>query len=384
MYKKIVYLHIFAFLTGFITNLVHPITPMYIRSLNISDYMFGIFFAVMNLGIFLAAPFWGNLGDNKKRSIIIAIGFLGYGISQFLFGTFSNQYHISIVRFTAGIFTAAFQVSTLAYLLDEEIPNKKTHVSVYLALIVLGASFGYLVGGNLGSIIEAKQIFYLQALSSLVMVVLSLFLKETKKEEIVSNRSAFRSFKTLKELDGKLIFLFIVIIIANISIVNFSKYIDLYINDLNYSTKTIGNINFVSGFITVGVTLIVVPRLLNKFKSIKVSIVALLLSGLFSVIVFLVPVENFLYFMYSTFMIYVAFKTIYEPAMINHINDQKGSTGMLMGLRQSALALGAVIGPIIAGIIYNKIDRYLFVILSSLLVLASFLLMFYQRKSDVK
>lgn len=384
MNKKIGYLHILAFLTGFITNLVHPITPMYIRSLNISDYMFGIFFAAMNLGVFISAPFWGNLGDHKRRSVINAIGFLGYGVFQILFGTSSNQYHIAIIRFMGGIFIAAFQVSTLAYLLDEDIPNKKTHLSIYLALIILGASFGYLVGGNLGNIIETKKIFFIQAFGSGLVAIYSLFLKETKKAATPIKRGGLSSFKALKELDGKLSFLFVVIIIANIAIINFSKYIDLYINDLNYSSSTIGNVNFISGFITVAVTLLIIPKLLNKFNSIKIGIIALFFAGLFSVIGFLVPVKYFLYFIYTTFMIYIGFKTIYEPAMINHINEQKGSTGMLMGLRQSALALGAVIGPILAGVIYNKISSYLFVILSGLLILASILLNFYQRKSGLK
>ncbi len=384
MSKRVLYIHFIAFLTGLITNMVHPITPTYIRSLQIDDYMFGIFFATVNLGIFLAAPFWGNLGDNKKRSVIIAIGFLGYGISQLLFGTFTSAYQIAIVRFTGGVFTAAFQVSTIAHLLDEELVNKKTHVSIYLALVVLGASFGYLIGGSLGEIIALKKIFYIQAIGSGLMVILSLFLKDNKKEIKDSKRSAFGSFKALKELDSKLIFLFIVIMIANISIINFSKYIDLYINDLNYTSGVVGQINFVSGFVTIFVTLLIVPRLINKYESLKIGIISLIFAGFFSVIVFLVPKNQFLYFMYTTFMIYIAFKTIYEPAMINHINDQKGTTGMLMGLRQSALALGAVIGPILAGLVYGKINHYLFVILSILLVVAGILLIYYQRMSEKK
>lgn len=382
MSKKILYLHFFAFLTGIVTNLVHPVTPLYIRSLGISNYMFGVFFAVMNLGIFIFAPFWGNLGDTHKRSYLIGLGFLGYGISQLLFGTFYNEYNIMLVRFTAGVFTAAFQVSTLAYLLDEQTENKKTHVSIYLALVVLGASFGYFIGGRLGEVIILEHIFFIQAASSLIMVILSLFLKETKEKETKERTTIFSSLKNIKNLDKSFIFLLIIIVIANIGIVNFSKYIDLYINDLNFSPKTIGNINFISGIITILVTLFIVPLLLRRYESIKVSIVSLLFAGIFSLFVFIMPSKMFLYLMYSFFMIYISFKTIYEPAMIDHINEQKGSTGVLMGLRQSALALGAVIGPIIAGFLYEFITVYLFVILSGLLILASILLVFYQRKGE--
>ena len=84
-------------------------------------------------------------------------------------------------------------------------------------------------------------------------------------------------------------------------------------------------------------------------------------------------------------MVYTGFKTVYEPAMIAHLNEQKViNTGALMGLRQSALALGAVLGPAIAGVLYGVINFYLFIILASLLMLASLMLMGYQNKGGAK
>lgn len=380
MNKKVIFLHFFALVSGIVMNIVHPITPMYLRNLNISDYMFGIFFAVMNLGVFISSPFWGNLGDRKQKRFIIALGFFGYAICQFLFGSFSNPLYIGLARFGAGFFIAAFQVATLAYLLDEKFENQKMHLSIYLALIVLGASFGYLIGGHLGEVYPTRTIFYIQSLSSIGMVLLSLGLIEKKKEDVSVNRNPFSPFKALKELDSKLTFLFIVIVVANMAIINFSKYIDLYIDDLNYSSKMIGNINFVSGLVTIVVTLFIVPKLLNKVKPIRLGIISLFFAGVFSFIVFIMPNKYFLILVYSLFMVYISFKTIYEPAIINHINEQKGSTGILMGLRQSALALGAVIGPLLGGLLYNEIKVYLFVVLSLLLIIASGLLMIYQKR----
>jgi MFS family permease len=141
----------------------------------------------------------------------------------------------------------------------------------------------------------------------------------------------------------------------------------------------------VTGIITIFVSLVVVPFLLRKYQGLKIVVISLMGAGLFSFLTFILPQEGVIYFIFSLFMVYTGFKTVYEPAMIAHLNEQKViNTGALMGLRQSALALGAVLGPAIAGVLYGVINFYLFIILASLLMLASLMLMGYQNKGGAK
>ena len=161
--KKTIIILLFAVLTGIGANLAHPVTPLYIRQLNIEPYMFGLFYTAMNLGIFMMSPFWGNLGDVIKRKYIVFIGLAGYGIAQGFFAYFSNEYLILIARFFAGFFYAAIITSLLAYLQeDRDFKNIRTLISIFLALNVLGASLGYLIGGLLGNVFEenVKTIIY--------------------------------------------------------------------------------------------------------------------------------------------------------------------------------------------------------------------------------
>jgi MFS family permease len=57
---------------------------------------------------------------------------------------------------------------------------------------------------------------------------------------------------------------------------------------------------------------------------------------------------------------------------------------MLMGLRQSALSLGAIVGPLIAGFLYGYIGVYLFYGLAGILILMALLLMWYKKLLGVK
>ncbi len=380
MKRKVLYLYIFTTLYAIVTNLAHPVTPAFIRNLGITEYMFGLFFAAMNLGTFIMSPFWGNLGDVKKRKYIIAIGVFGYAVSQMLFGMFKNPYYILIVRFTGGVFSSSVIVSLLAYISeDKDITNKRSVIAWFLALITFGGSISYLISGQLGDLFydNLSYVFYIQAAASFIVALLALFL-DTEVHGLQEKKSLFKQIKQFKYIPKRLVFLFIIIAILNIPIVNFTKYIDLYITDLGYRTSVVGYFSFTTGIIAMITTITIVPIITRKFPPIKTAIVSLLIGALMSFTTFIFASEHLIICLYTFFMVYIAARSTYEPSIVNHLNEEKNlSSGMLMGLRQSSLSLGAVVGPIVSGILYGYFEVGLFYILSSILVLGAILLTVY-------
>ncbi|MDD2575450.1 MAG: MFS transporter [Acholeplasmataceae bacterium] len=388
--KKTIIILLFAVLTGIGANLAHPVTPLYIRQLNIKPYMFGLFYTVMNLGIFIMSPFWGNLGDLIKRKYIVLIGLAGYGIAQGFFAYFSNEYLILIARFFAGFFYAAIMTSLLAYLQeDTDFKNKRTLISIFLALNVLGGSLGYLIGGQLGNVFEenVKIVIYIQMMFSVGLSLLTVFLdtrvnKEVKEKE---KKNVFKQMSQIRFLSKPLILLLIITALINLAQTNFSKYLDLYITDLGFKSSDLGSFVFVTGIVTIVVTLLLVPYILRKLNPIWVMVISTFVGGIFTFLTFSLNQSYILIWLYSLYMVYVAFKAIYDPALVNHLADYKEvSAGMLMGLRQSALSLGAIVGPLIAGFLYGYISVYLFYGLAGILILMALLLMWYKKLSGVK
>ncbi|PKK86721.1 MAG: MFS transporter, partial [Tenericutes bacterium HGW-Tenericutes-8] len=106
----------FGLLVGLGMNLAHPITPAHLRTIEVDSSMFGLIFASMNLGQFVMAPVWGNLGDAKNRKTVMIIGLVGYGISQALFGFVTDIYLIILVRFFGGVFASALIANALAHI----------------------------------------------------------------------------------------------------------------------------------------------------------------------------------------------------------------------------------------------------------------------------
>lgn len=386
--KKTIIILLFAVLTGIGANLAHPVTPLYIRQLNIEPYMFGLFYTAMNLGIFIMSPFWGNLGDVIKRKYIVFIGLAGYGIAQGFFAYFSNEYLILIARFFAGFFYAAIITSLLAYLQeDRDFKNIRTLISIFLALNVLGASLGYLIGGLLGNVFEenVKIVIYIQMLFSLGLSILTVFLDTQGNKEVKEKKNVFKQIGQIRFLSKPLILLLIITALINLAQTNFSKYLDLYITDLAFKSSDLGSFVFVTGLVTIVVTLIIVPTILRRFNPIWVMVVSTFIGGLFTFLTFSLNQSLILIWLYSLYLVYVAAKAIYDPALVNHLADYKEvSVGMLMGLRQSALSLGAIVGPLIAGFLYGYIGVYLFYGLAGILILMALLLMWYKKLLGVK
>src|SRR5690606_25521314 len=119
-----------------------------------------------------------------------------------------------------------------------------------------------------------------------------------------------------------------------------------YFNDLNLSTTALGNFVLITGIVSVITSIFIVP-FVSKLK--KQLVFIIIIQVLSSVIIFYVfRASDFMVTVYSVFMIYVFFKAIYLPLEQNYISRQadEDSIGIVMGIRQSFLSIGNVIGPL--------------------------------------
>jgi DHA1 family multidrug resistance protein-like MFS transporter len=380
----------FSLLVGLGMNLAHPVTPAHLETIQIPKALFGVLFASMNLGQFLFAPFWGNLGDQKNRTMVAFIGLVGYAISQFFFGYVTNVYLVILVRFTAGIFASAILSNGLAHISVNK--NFGTHkaklISLFVAFNVIGSTLGYYIGGFIGDHFVGQEyiLMYTQAVFNGGLAILTLlFLKMDEEVKVVKKRqSAFAQLSQIQKLSKELFLLIIIIALVSIAQTNFSKYLDLYMTDLRYSPSQIGSLVFTTGIITLIMSFLVVPKLNKHFKETKTILVVVIIQAIFTAFTFSLNQGQFLLWGYTFFMIYIAGKAVYEPTIAYHLSKYTDvSPGVLMGSRQSAISLGAIIGPLVAGLIYDDIGVYLFLVLSGILAFSALLLFFYLKRVKV-
>lgn len=385
MKKNIVIIMILFFIMNALNNLGHPVTPSYVRYLEIPEYMFGIFYATMSLGMMLASPLWGSLGDTRKSKSLIFIGIIIYALAQIGFGLVHNQYLMVLFRFIGGIGIAAPLTLFVTLIIGYSDNNRIRNLAILAALSTLGASLGYKIGGMLGDsdafnkLIPTpsyENIFILQALSFAVFnIFVILFIKDYKKEDVISKRkNPFASLGKIKTLDTKFLLFLISLTLITMGSTNLGKYIDVYFNDLNLSTNSLGDFVLVTGIVSVLTSIFIVP-IVSKFK--KQLTFIIILQILSSIIVFYVfRANNFILTIYTVYNVYIIFKAIYLPLEQNYISRHadKDSIGTITGIRQSFVSIGNVIGPLVGGLLYSVRPLLLFDVSGILFLLGALLL----------
>ena len=375
--KKYILLLIAGLLVGITTNIGHPITPYYINQIELDKIIFGYFYATMSFGMLISAPIWGALGDARGRKIVLLICVLFYGVGQLLFGILHNQYLIIAARLFSGIFSGGILVSLLSYMTRSNELSKFNGPRLYATFIsihLVGTSLGSFIGGALGEVFNPNYhyVFFVQALTMVLFALYVLiFMKfDDEVKQTIRSMNPLKSLGDIKLLPLSLVIFFFVVAITNISFTDVSKYLDVYFSDSGYGSLKLGTVNLIVGFVTLGVNLLITPLIIKKLKPLSSLVVLSIIGGIMLILTFLLP--NLLLNIYTFYMIFVITKAIMEPVIVEYLNEHKNiQSGILMGLRQSFISLGGIIGVLIGGIIYANSSVMLFYICAIMLFIAS-------------
>lgn len=388
-YKRIYLLLSFYFLQGIIHNLGHPITPSLVTEMGIPDYMFGIFFATMSLGLMFGGPLWGSLGDQGNKRTYIVTGLLVYGFGQYMFGNVGNQYWMVFFRFVSGFGVAASAALLISILICESGHGNRTKfIGWSVAAFTVGSSIGYYIGGALGEfkvftdLLEPNlygNIFLIQAIANTVLAGYMFIglgkIKTDYSVKIDKKPSILQGFKDIRLLDKTLVIFLLSLTFISIGMINISKFIDKFLIDLGYTTSELGTFVFFTGIVSLFASVIIVP-LVAKFKrDMTIMIYIQVFSAL--IVYFVFRSNEIMLILYTIFMIYVVLKAVYGPLEQNYISSHasEGKYGTIMGVRQAFFAVGLVIGPLIGGFLYDIEPIYVFDFSIIMFVLGGILLL---------
>lgn len=364
--KKTVFLIVgFFLLQGIIHNLGHPVTPTFVSGLGIPDIMFGVFFASMSFGLMIGGPIWGILSDHGKKKKYIIIGLLIYSLGQFLFGYVHYASLMVIVRFMSGLGVVSASTLLTSHVIEiSDLRDRAKHLAYVGAAFTVGASLGYFIGGFIATNIafsdflgttDLRRVFLIQSIANLVYVgIIYLTFKEDQIETIsIKKPSILAGFKQISKIEPSLLIFLISLTFMTIGSTNLSKYIDVYFIHLGYNSQELGTFVMVTGFVSLFASIFLVPLFTKSRHLLKMIALIQILSAIIVFITF--RSTQFLIIMYTVFMIYVIFKTIYQPLEQNYISKhaKDGKYGSVMGLRQSFVSIGMVIGPLLGGVIYQ-------------------------------
>jgi DHA1 family multidrug resistance protein-like MFS transporter len=336
-------------------GMVMPIFPFYIEALGVGGRELGILAAIASMVEFVFAPIWGAVSDRMGRKPVLLIGLSGYFVSTFLMGLVDKYYLLLLVRAISGLLSSATLSSSMAYVSDVTTEDDRASgLGVLGSAMGLGVIIGPGFGGLLGTESLSLPFFVSSGLTLVAAVFVYLLVPESLKD--ASSEPGIRLQSPLKGLRGALTgsfgVLFFLAFLLSFGLTNFEAIFGLYASaKFGYGPDRVGVILMVVGVAsTLGKGLLTGPltRLLGESKVIRGSLLAGSLCFLLMLYADTYPL------ILAATALFILSKTLLRPSILSVIskNTTRGQ-GVVLGLSNSFMSLGRIIGPLWAGYVFD-------------------------------
>jgi len=342
-------------------GMVIPIMPFYIENLGAGGTELGLLVASYAIMRLIFAPIWGSLSDRYGRKPILMIGIFGYGIAMILFGLSKELWMLFVSRILSGILSSATSPTTMAYIGDSTTEEERGGgMGILGAAMGVGTILGPGLGGLLGSESLSMPFFIAGGVSFLTLGLIAVLLPESLPPEKRLTTALSKS-NTLRNLWGGVFSpignLLFMAFFTTCGLMIFYGIFGLYASEkFNYGPQEVGTVFMVFGLVSAIVQGLLVGPLTKRWGEsplIKLSLVASAVAFL------LISLSN----TYLTIMLTIGFFTfttaLLSPA-VTALTSKRASMdqGITMGLSNAFISLGRIVGPLVAGILFDLNIEY--------------------------
>ena len=338
-------------------GMVIPIIPFYAEQMGAGGRELGLLVASYALMRLVCGPAWGAVSDRWGRKPVLMIGVLGYAVTMFFFGLATELWMLFAARVLSGILSSATGPTTLAYIADSTSEEQRSSgMGLLGAAVGVGTILGPALGGLLSGRSLAVPFFIAAGLSLLAVVLIFLILPESLKAEqrtdTASSLAVLRPGVIWAAVKSPVGVLFGLAMLITAGVTAFYGIFGLYALDrYGYGPEQVGLLMMVMGFVSaVGQGALSGP-LARRFGDVVVLRAALLLSV--PAYLLMIPAGN-LWSLALTMGLFILVTAVMVPpltALTSRLTtlDQ----GLTMGLSNSFMSLGRIIGPAAGGYAFD-------------------------------
>jgi DHA1 family multidrug resistance protein-like MFS transporter len=338
-------------------GMIIPILPFYAAAFGAAGKELGLLMAIFAAMQFVFAPVWGQLSDRYGRKGILMVGITGNAISMLFFGLSTELWMLYASRALAGILSSATLPTAMAYIGDSTSEQDRgSGMGMMGAAMGVGMVLGPGLGGWLASGSMSTPFFVAAGLSALVLPFVLIVLPESlPKEARTQQESGVRGpqFKEMWDaLFSPISFLLILAFLVSFGLTNFEGVFGLYAKDLlGYDAARVGTVLTVIGLISALAQGMLIGPLTRRWGEAAV----IRASMLFSAVGFVVMLQARSYVLVLlTVGFFIISNAMLRPAVSSLTSKRAtGGQGVAMGLNNSFMSLGRIIGPMWAGFIYD-------------------------------
>jgi DHA1 family multidrug resistance protein-like MFS transporter len=350
-------------------GMVIPLFPFYIEKLGAGGSQLGLLISTSALLELLFGPIWGSISDRVGRKPILLLGLLGYALSSLLFGLSTELWMLFASRALSGVLSSATTATALAYISDNTSERDRSGGMGWLgAAMGLGLIIGPAAGGWLGGSSLALPFFIAAGSSLLALVLAALWLPESLPVEARQQAGKVRTIdfgalwhalrpradgpRSGQALFGPIGLLMFLLFLVSFGLTNFESVFGLYAaQELDYGPERVGTILAVVGLVsTLGKAILIGPltKRWGEAPIIKVSLAAS--TAGFVVLLLATTYPGVL----LATGVFILSKTLLRTVIIA-LASKRASVGQgtTMGLSNSFMNLGRIVGPLWAGFIFD-------------------------------
>lgn len=370
----ILFVTVFLDLVGF--GIIVPFLAYYVESFGAHAATVGILMGSYSLAQFVFAPIWGRVSDRVGRRPILLLGLSGSVVGYTMFGLAGTLAMLFIGRIVMGIFGATIPTAQAA-VADVTAPeNRARGMGLIGAAIGLGFILGPALGGILAHLSSAlpfelfrRNPYALPCLAAAALALVNLiaaafFLPESLSKEL--RNSSPRRASRMQQLstglsDPRLRILVLIYFLFMLGFAMMEATLTLFIENRIGSTdhaQLVRRVGYLFGFIGVIQVALqggLVGKLARKFGESRLLLAGCLLAAL---ALGSVPLVRSWGALYLVALGLAGSGGLAQPSVSSLISRAASANtqGGTLGISQSAASLARVIGPVLAGALFQQLS----------------------------
>ncbi|NDE13631.1 MFS transporter [bacterium] len=366
----IAFFTIFLDLLGF--GIMIPIQPFYVQDFGATATQVTLLGASYSLMQFLFAPFWGNISDRHGRRPVILLSVAVSAVGHLIFGLGQNLTTLFAARMLAGFGNANLGTAQ-AVISDVTKPEDRAKgMGLIGAAFGLGFIIGPAVGGLLGQISPTMPAFFSAGLAVCNFAFATAMLPETLRKQDGMPATSGRRMLSVAALrhaarQANVGVLFTMTFIYTLGFAIMEQVIGLFIERIWVPSGNGGTLRLklasemtaiylvAVGFTAVLIQGFLIGRLTRKYGETRLARAGLALLTVAMISIPLAGSTGIFPVMVSTAVILALGSGIFNPSNSSMVSRAARVTeqGSTLGINQSLASLGRVLGPAVAGAIFE-------------------------------
>lgn len=338
-------------------GVIIPVLPFYVESFGASSFVVSLLFSVFALFSFVSGPFLGALSDRIGRRPVLILSIASTALGWFVFAAAHNVWILFLGRIIDGLAAGNFPVAQ-SYLMDiaKDDKERTTNLGLIGAIFGIGLIVGPALGASLSTISPTAPFWFVGLLATLNMFAAFYFLPETHHVKSVGKKIPINPFlPILGALKDKVLrSRYVAWLLFGTAFAGMQSIFALFVKSVfGFSATVTGYL-----FTAMGVILVInqgwaLKKIwLKYFKEIDLEIwfFLIMISGFV-----LLDLKILTLFAVGLLLTTIGQSTL-RVVMSSGVAGVAGPTrrGEVMGIMASIMSISMIVGPLVAGALFQQ------------------------------